>query len=50
MGTPGNTLLLDRSRQAALVSGENGGFSAETIPFSRETVIAMGSDCRLYRG
>jgi len=49
-GTPGDTLLLNRSGQAAFVFGENGGFSAESVPFSRETVHTVGPNGRLYSG
>lgn len=49
-GTPGDTLLLDRSQQAAFVFGDGGGFTAEAIPFSRETVLTTGPDGRFYHG
>lgn len=49
-GTPGDTLLLDRSRQMAFAFGENGGFTADAVPFSRETVTAVGPSGRLYHG
>jgi hypothetical protein len=49
-GTPGDTLLLDRSQQAAFAFGDGGGFTAELIPFSRKTVLATGPDGRFYHG
>jgi len=49
-GTPGDTLLLDRSGQSAFVFGENGEFTAGAVPFSRETVTALGPDGRFYHG
>jgi hypothetical protein len=49
-GTPGDTLLLDRSGQMAFTFGENGGFTADAVPFSRETVIAVGPNGRFYHG
>lgn len=49
-GVPGDTLLLDRSTQAAFSFGESGGFTAESVPFSRETVHTVGPSGRLYFG
>jgi hypothetical protein len=49
-GTPGDTLFHNRSNKIAFAFGENGEFSAESIPFSRETLIASGPNGRLYSG
>ncbi|WP_146110096.1 6-bladed beta-propeller [Salinibacter sp. 10B] len=49
-GTPGDTLFLDRSRRMAFVFGENGGFTTDVVPFSRETIVAPGPNGRLYSG
>lgn len=49
-GTPGDTLFLRRSRRMAFSFGEDGGFTTDVVPFSRETIVAAGPNGRLYSG
>lgn len=48
-GTPGDTLFRTRAKPYA-IHKMNRGLSLESVPFARQTHIAVGSDARVYTG